>query len=64
MTFDLKVVQEESMTSRFTECQENIVRILFWHQQICLIQCFDGSYVSVQRHDVIGIKLLRTFCFM
>ena len=28
-----------------------------------LIQCFDGSHVSVQRHDVIGIKLFRTYLF-
>ena len=28
-----------------------------------LIRCFDGSHVSVQRHDVIGIKLFRTYLF-
>ena len=62
MPFDLKVIQADSMTSRFTEWQKNMATIFVWHQHIiCLIQCFDGSYVSVQRHDVIGIKLLRTF---
>ena len=28
-----------------------------------LIQCFDGSHISVQRQDVIGIKLFRTYLF-